>query len=628
MCEETDILEEVIPRMFKVMQRVAEYSCDYVRRGRLGRQLPFIASHVLMIAARTCRGLMSPGAIEEMEHDLTKVIEDFDRAVNIEALRRIKETGEHLFLTMIHAQLFGSEQELLLWRLESVKTNYHLDFGCMDGTREFLLIQLIDWATKDPRQERRSNTYWIYGLPGIGKTSLAHSVCARLHKGNHLAGAFFCRRDDANLSEPRNILPTLIHKLAITFPPFRRLVAEHLRNDANLTPGSVRHSLLLELMRNLPRPPNRTLVFVIDALDECGNTQSRPDFLKALTDAAAQTPWLKIIITSRPEADIHRVFDALAQSSHERYDLATAAEAPSDLQIFAQKRFQTVASKRFLPSPWPEQSLFDGVISRAAGLFIFIETIALALEQHGDPTGYLEAILRDSAGTGLTSLYGLYSSILKGRITHSTADFCRMIGVLLTAAPHRPLCEETIAELAGVRLDLVKTWVADLGSLLYSDTGANGGIRTRHLSISDFFLSGDAHGDYHVDLREANIHFGNTCLKTMVEQLRFNICGLEDSRLANGAVHDLQLRIKDNISDALQYSSMYWSNHFCFDPENGDWEGLRGFFKGPYALWWIEVLSIMGTVSIGVPSLRRVRSKVVKVSRALAAVVHMNLILI
>ena len=36
-CEETDVLEKIIPRMFNVMQRVAEYSCDYVRRGRLGR---------------------------------------------------------------------------------------------------------------------------------------------------------------------------------------------------------------------------------------------------------------------------------------------------------------------------------------------------------------------------------------------------------------------------------------------------------------------------------------------------------------------------------------------------------------------------------------------------------------
>ena len=40
--EETDILEEIMPRMFKVMQRVAEYSCDYVRRGHLGGQSPFL----------------------------------------------------------------------------------------------------------------------------------------------------------------------------------------------------------------------------------------------------------------------------------------------------------------------------------------------------------------------------------------------------------------------------------------------------------------------------------------------------------------------------------------------------------------------------------------------------------
>ena len=35
-CEETEILDEIIPRISKVMQRVAEYSCDYVRRAHLG----------------------------------------------------------------------------------------------------------------------------------------------------------------------------------------------------------------------------------------------------------------------------------------------------------------------------------------------------------------------------------------------------------------------------------------------------------------------------------------------------------------------------------------------------------------------------------------------------------------
>jgi hypothetical protein len=36
-CEETDNLEKTIPRMFEVMQRVAEFSCDYVKCGRFGR---------------------------------------------------------------------------------------------------------------------------------------------------------------------------------------------------------------------------------------------------------------------------------------------------------------------------------------------------------------------------------------------------------------------------------------------------------------------------------------------------------------------------------------------------------------------------------------------------------------
>jgi len=48
-----------------------------------------------MIAARTVGGQVHPEAIEEMDRELTRVIEDFDRAVNVEALRLAKETGRH-----------------------------------------------------------------------------------------------------------------------------------------------------------------------------------------------------------------------------------------------------------------------------------------------------------------------------------------------------------------------------------------------------------------------------------------------------------------------------------------------------------------------------------------------------
>jgi hypothetical protein len=51
---------------------------------------------MLMVAGRMVGGLVHPQKIEEMEKELTEVIEDFDRAVNVEALRRAKDNREHI----------------------------------------------------------------------------------------------------------------------------------------------------------------------------------------------------------------------------------------------------------------------------------------------------------------------------------------------------------------------------------------------------------------------------------------------------------------------------------------------------------------------------------------------------
>jgi hypothetical protein len=160
-------------------------------------------------------------------------------------------------------------------------------------------------------------------------------------------------------------------------------------------------------------------------------------------------------------------------------------------------------------------------------------------------------------------------------------EFRRMMGALLITAPFRPLCEATIAELAGVRPDLVRTWVAELGSMLYRDEGASGGIRIRHLSISDFFVSEGCQGDYRINLRDANVELGIACVEKMIEQPYFNICELEYSRLTNPDVENLRSRIEENITDALQYSSLYWSYHLLYTPDTDNlrvWETLRRIF--------------------------------------------------
>ena len=76
----------------------------------------------------------------------------------------------------------------------------------------------------------------------------------------------------------------------------------------------------------------------------------------------------------------------------------------------------------------------------------------------------------------------------------------------------------------------------------------------------------------------------------------------------------------------LQYGCLYWLNHLYFPPANRGQcvLALRRFFEGLlYPLFWIEVLSIIRMVPIGVLSLRKLLSWV-RVS--LAASFHSKVI--
>ena len=61
-----------------------------------------------MITARTSGGPAHSEKIEEMDRELTKVIDDFNHAVDVEALRLAKKNGKHLFPYLVIIDSNGS----------------------------------------------------------------------------------------------------------------------------------------------------------------------------------------------------------------------------------------------------------------------------------------------------------------------------------------------------------------------------------------------------------------------------------------------------------------------------------------------------------------------------------------
>ena len=60
----------------------------------------FLNFAILMIAERTLSGLAYPQKIEEISKELTTVIEDFDRAMDVETLRLVKESSKYLLASI------------------------------------------------------------------------------------------------------------------------------------------------------------------------------------------------------------------------------------------------------------------------------------------------------------------------------------------------------------------------------------------------------------------------------------------------------------------------------------------------------------------------------------------------
>ena len=92
-CEETDLLETIVPRMFEVMYRAAKISCNYVKHGKWSSVWIW---PVLMITARAVGGPDYLRVIEEIDTELAKVTKDFMRAVDVETPRLAKRSGKHL----------------------------------------------------------------------------------------------------------------------------------------------------------------------------------------------------------------------------------------------------------------------------------------------------------------------------------------------------------------------------------------------------------------------------------------------------------------------------------------------------------------------------------------------------
>ncbi|KDN41021.1 hypothetical protein RSAG8_07727, partial [Rhizoctonia solani AG-8 WAC10335] len=153
---------------------------------------------------------------------------------------------------------------------------------CTESTRVDLLGQILGWVESSDS----GSIYWMNGMAGTGKTTIAYSLCEEFDASYRLAASFFCSRLLPECRDVNLIIPSVAFQLARSSCPFRFVLSRVLEKDPDvhtrlphLQFDALISQPLLKVWDTLPE----NLVVVIDALDECDNKESTSKILEVIT---------------------------------------------------------------------------------------------------------------------------------------------------------------------------------------------------------------------------------------------------------------------------------------------------------------------------------------------------------
>ncbi|CAE6515427.1 unnamed protein product [Rhizoctonia solani] len=486
--------------------------------------------------------------------------------------------------------------------------------ACTPGTREPQIKQLLDWA----RTPQTSKLYWMNGMAGTGKTTIAYSVCTELgttrliaateasngtkrNGVSMLAASFFCSRAIPECCQVKNIIPTIAYQLARYSLPFRSALHQILESEHDVCSKALKiqyQKLIVDPLGTVQGSLPTEFIVVIDALDECENVNILGEILDLILSTSVTLP-IKFIVSSRPESEIcERLSGNTRLVLHE----LESTTVQVDIEKYMRQELKLVP---LTDVQW------SALLTRCGVLFIYASTTCRYIKQ-----GYKMRTLDDAVATIVNSdlattqsrgdnvIDSLYLTILQAAFRESLMDpdnRTRMRNVLETViCAQEPMTLEGLAELLGLKdSEQVEALLQPLRSVI-NVTTATGLVTTLHASFPDFMLSAARSQALccsaparHTALAQACIHLVAT-VEPMV-----NICQLALPTLADEKVEDLDERVKKYISPALAYACRYWSIHlYSGEHSQKSVESVRGFFLARLLIW-MEVLNLTKRIRFG-----------------------------
>ncbi|KAJ7744044.1 WD40 repeat-like protein [Mycena maculata] len=474
-----------------------------------------------------------------------------------------------------------------------------------------ILDEINEWVMVSSES---GNILWLSGVAGPGKSTISTTVSESARGLHRLGGFVFFDRNDRARSHPDGVIRTIAYSLAQCHPDIASAIAVAIQNNPSITNAPIAAQFKTLLQDPLTSVENSNsiqgpIVLVIDALDECGDPGSRGLLLSTLAAELPKFPhFLRVLITSRRDADITRHF-------HSRFTekvLDVGVSSMTDVGLFIRDELEKIRlDEEDLGSAWPGEENINCLVDLSGGLFIWASTAVKFIALY-DPKEQLGILVTQNSSAYL-KLDDLYAVALRNSGPWEHARFAAdahavLVCVVLGRTPMTDVTMDTLLDFRSLTSAKV---LRNLGCVVQWGPGAQ--ARTLHASFSDYLTdpTRSAGKPWTIDTAIGHHRLALGCLKILDTELKFNICGLEDSHLLNADVHDMSDRVAARISAPLSYSCRFWFNHLQEAPfEQTIFLAIDKFYHVKF-LYWLEVLSLLCQIPIAVAALG-VTSKYIK----------------
>ncbi|KAF9647149.1 hypothetical protein BDM02DRAFT_2810825 [Thelephora ganbajun] len=453
--------------------------------------------------------------------------------------------------------------------------------------------------------------YWLNGLAGTGKSTIAQTIAERTFADGRLGASFFCSRDFKDRSGLHYIFPTLAFQLAQKYPKFRSTLVRLLHSNPEIVNESLYYqmeTLIVEPLSSL----NISTVIVIDALDECVDEDPQSAILSVMGRLVESIPGVKFFITGRPEPRIQSGFRlGLLRPSTDVFVLHEVEPSVinMDIRLFLADGLSKLAKRRGIKQDnWPTDEHLNLLCERAGSLFVYaVATLKFLDHKFVLPSKQLDIIIRAPGSTvhegkarfrPSTTLDSLYLTTFQSAFDEMGAEDDEKVQSVISTVvlAVNPLPPSAIATLVDLEKEEAMDLLRMIQSLLKLSEDPDYPVLPFHKSFPDFITNPLRCPDkrFHISPRTGHLNLALNCLKLMNYSLEQNLLSLPNYAL-NSEVKDLESRINNHISIALKYACQSWHNHLT--EVRGDITtiipALQNFLQVGF-LAWLEVLSAIG----------------------------------